>query len=270
MNITKRAPFDVEPDGRTKPTDPRTAAGNKALDDIYALIDASELQERQVGKTAAQVSRMNAEYQIQNDLAKLGVTITEDQEVAIQNLLDEYQAQVKATEELSDQFEKLEQAADQFAEDFGRAFVDSVGSGEDALVSLGRAFKATLLRMAADALIINPLKQIFSPSGGNLFGKALGLFGIPALAEGGPVSAGSPYVVGDGGEPELFVPKSSGIVVPFSKMRGGGTTVTVNQKITLSPDVAPSIAAQIYQAAPLIADEARRRVAEDLAGKIIT
>lgn len=39
-------------------------------------------------------------------------------------------------------------------------------------------------------------------------------------AKGGPVTRGRPYVVGEGGEPELFVPGQSGTVVPFSKMGG--------------------------------------------------
>lgn len=36
---------------------------------------------------------------------------------------------------------------------------------------------------------------------------------IPHLAMGGPVQAGRPYIVGDGGGPELFVPRQSGRVV---------------------------------------------------------
>lgn len=36
---------------------------------------------------------------------------------------------------------------------------------------------------------------------------------IPHLAKGGPVQAGRPYIVGDGGGPELFVPRQSGRVV---------------------------------------------------------
>ena len=37
---------------------------------------------------------------------------------------------------------------------------------------------------------------------------------IPHLARGGPVEAGRPYVVGDGGRPELFVPRTDGHVLP--------------------------------------------------------
>lgn len=46
-------------------------------------------------------------------------------------------------------------------------------------------------------------------------------------ANGGPVSAGSPYIVGERG-PELFVPGRSGTIVPNDKMGGGQTNVVVN------------------------------------------
>jgi len=47
----------------------------------------------------------------------------------------------------------------------------------------------------------------------------------PGRAFGGPVSAGRAYTVGEMG-PELFVPTSSGTIIPNNRM-GGGTTVNV-------------------------------------------
>ena len=50
---------------------------------------------------------------------------------------------------------------------------------------------------------------------------------------GGPVSAGSPYLVGERG-PELFVPSGGGSILPTSALFGGtqqangGTTVIFN------------------------------------------
>jgi len=41
-------------------------------------------------------------------------------------------------------------------------------------------------------------------------------------AIGGPVQAGSPYVVGEVG-PELFVPNTSGTIIPNNKLSGGGS-----------------------------------------------
>jgi hypothetical protein len=50
---------------------------------------------------------------------------------------------------------------------------------------------------------------------------------IPKLAGGGPVSSNRPYIVGEVG-PELFVPSSSGRIVPNNKIGGGGTVINVN------------------------------------------
>ena len=57
---------------------------------------------------------------------------------------------------------------------------------------------------------------------GGIFGSLGGLFG---KASGGPVTGGSPYVVGEKG-PELFVPRTSGSVVPNNAM--GGMTINVD------------------------------------------
>lgn len=50
---------------------------------------------------------------------------------------------------------------------------------------------------------------------------------IPKLAAGGPVSSNSPYIVGEVG-PELFVPSSSGKIVPNNKLSSGSTGTTIN------------------------------------------
>jgi phage-related minor tail protein len=48
-----------------------------------------------------------------------------------------------------------------------------------------------------------------------------------ARANGGPVSSGQTYMVGERG-PELFVPGRSGTIVANDKMGGGNTNVVVN------------------------------------------
>lgn len=48
-----------------------------------------------------------------------------------------------------------------------------------------------------------------------------GVPNIPYLAKGGPAAAGRPYIVGERG-PELFVPNSSGTVVPNHELGGSG------------------------------------------------
>lgn len=63
-------------------------------------------------------------------------------------------------------------------------------------------------------------------------------------AGGGPVSGGTPYVVGERG-PELFVPGSSGSVVPNHALGGGGITlnVTVTNPVASGEQLANELAA---------------------------
>ena len=81
---------------------------------------------------------------------------------------------------------------------------------------------------------------------------------FPARAEGGPVGAGMPYLVGEKG-PELFVPSSYGrIMDAFStskallgnaggSMGGGGSNVTINVSVAPTADKA-SIGQTIVEA----------------------
>jgi len=77
---------------------------------------------------------------------------------------------------------------------------------------------------------VNAIKAVASAGKaiGGAIGGALGFGG--GRATGGPVSAGTAYVVGERG-PELFVPGSSGSIIPNGA--GGGTTInlTVNGAI---------------------------------------
>ena len=55
---------------------------------------------------------------------------------------------------------------------------------------------------------------------------------IGFMQHGGPVYQGRPYVVGEAG-PELFVPRTSGQIVPGAKGRAAAqTTVIVNMPVT--------------------------------------
>jgi hypothetical protein len=60
----------------------------------------------------------------------------------------------------------------------------------------------------------------------NLFGGK-DLPKIPQLAQGGPVNSNSPYIVGEVG-PELFVPSSSGKIVPNNQLSTGSSGTTIN------------------------------------------
>lgn len=85
------------------------------------------------------------------------------------------------------------------------------------------------------------LRGIFNSAGGAL-SDLLGF-----RADGGPVAAGSPYIVGERG-PELFVPNFSGTIVPNHAM-GGGAVFNIDAR-GAEPGVEARIRAVLAQEAP--------------------
>jgi hypothetical protein len=78
--------------------------------------------------------------------------------------------------------------------------------------------------------------------GGGILGDIAGF--VPGLAAGGPVSAGSPYIVGETG-PELFVPTGSGTIMNNNRLGGlgGGGTMNVTVNMPVGSDGADVVAA---------------------------
>lgn len=94
-----------------------------------------------------------------------------------------------------------------------------------------------------------------------------GLFGAPSTAPstpldkkaiGGSVQRGVPTIVGERGA-ELFVPASSGSIVPNNKMGGSGG-VTVNQTVNISTGVAQTVRAEMVQLLPQVVNAAKAGV----------
>lgn len=123
--------------------------------------------------------------------------------------------------------------ASNFARDLGltfsSAFEDAVVGGNslrDVLEGLGK----DLLRIGTRKLVTEPLGKFFEQmvtggggSSGNWISTLVGSFFGGARADGGPVSAGRSYLVGERG-PEMFVPAMSGAIVPNG---AGGTVVNM-------------------------------------------
>jgi len=125
------------------------------------------------------------------------------------------------------------------------SFEDAIFAGEklsDTLRKLGQ----DLLRLAFRQTIVNPLGE----GAGNFINKLLGRAG------GGPVSANTPYMVGEKG-PELFVPSSSGSIVPNGAMSSGsGSGSSVNVTYNIASGVSRA------ELVPILESERKRLKAE--------
>jgi len=122
-------------------------------------------------------------------------------------------------------------------------FEDAILSGQK-LSEVLRAIGQDLVRLVFSNMITQPLA------------KGIGTILSGMRAEGGPVNAGGAYVVGEEG-PELFVPRSSGSIVPngaMSSSGGGSGGVTVNYNIAAGVSRAELV--------PILEQERRRLKAE--------
>jgi hypothetical protein len=132
--------------------------------------------------------------------------------------------------------------------DVGRMISSSF---EDAILS-GQKLGEVVRALGQDLLRLIFRQQITQPLAAGI-GKAL-FAGF--RAEGGPVGAGSAYVVGEKG-PELFVPGASGSIIPNGAASGGG-------KSGPSVNVTYNIASGVSRAdlAPILEQERKRLKAE--------
>ncbi len=123
---------------------------------------------------------------------------------------------------VADKTEELKESWDDLGFVFESAFENAVISGgnlKDVLKGLGDDIQRLLLRRLVTEKISGAVSGIAS----NLFGGF--------KAEGGPVTAGTSYVVGEKG-PEVFVPQTSGTIIP-----SGATTIV--QNFSVMPGMEP-------------------------------
>jgi hypothetical protein len=86
----------------------------------------------------------------------------------------------------------------------------NIVSGLQAFVNASQGLTSIIAGLAGVKGFVNPIGGGF----GGFLAKAVGTFGgMLGLATGGPADGGTPYIVGEQG-PELFVPKTDGVVVP--------------------------------------------------------
>jgi phage-related minor tail protein len=137
--------------------------------------------------------------------------------------------------------------AKDLAHELGLTFTSAF---EDAVIA-GKKFSDVLKSLAQDIAKIILRKTITEPLGKFISTSIEGIF----KADGGPVSGGSPYIVGERG-PELFVPNVSGGIVPNDALAGVGGGVTINQVIHFSANTPAASRDAVYAAAPMIVRQA--------------
>lgn len=138
-----------------------------------------------------------------------------------------------------------------------------VGAMENSITSLvtkGKLnFKGLVDTILSEAVRLTIAKPLIAALTGGAGGFLAGIFGaVGAKADGGPVSGGSPYIVGERG-PELFVPNRTGLIVPNDVMNRGmarqsGENIAVENQNNFQLIPEATIQAQILQAAPMLVE----------------
>lgn len=219
----------------------------------------TEMTDKLVELEAVQ-KRTELAEQVYQDALSRGRQITE----SVQTPLEAYQDQIielnallqngaitqetygRAVKKAGEDFDEATNKAKVNLEEISKNLLQNVQSAladylfdpfADGTKSMGEKFSEMLRRMAAEAASAAIMQHLFGMAngapiegaGGGLFGSLLGgLAGALGFrANGGPVMAGQPYIVGERG-PELMIPSSSGDVVSNRDMGGmAGTTVNM-------------------------------------------
>ena len=156
----------------------------------------------------------------QLDSLKQAAGMARDQARSSAEQSDAVQKQKKQTEDLQALYADLGMT-------IKSGVVDAIQGAVDGTKSLGEVASNVLKNIANKVLDVAINFALFGAMSGTGTGGGLlgGLFGKRAM--GGPVSAGSSYMVGERG-PELFTPKHGGSIVPNNALGGGSTSVVVN------------------------------------------
>jgi hypothetical protein len=207
-----------------------------------------------VTATQITVSATEQMYRAMDDATKTSIQKQVDEWVAFEATIADLlangrispeDASARLAENVAAQFEDIEVTARHIEEKYTqineyaleaargmqRAFADFLFDPfKDGLDGMLAGFITTIQRMVAEAAAAEILTTFFSWAGGALTGAGFAGAGsfvskLGTRASGGPVSGGTPYMVGERG-PEMFIPGTSGQIVPNGAL--GGISLSYN------------------------------------------
>ena len=162
-----------------------------------------------------------------------------------------------AAKEGKNSLKELKTQADMVRDALSSSIESAMMSMIDGTKSVKDAFKAMAVDIIKELYRIYVVQQITGMITGAIGGTGPAPAGsFKPKANGGPVSAGGKYIVGERG-PEVFTPAMAGTITPNS---GGGGETTIVQNINVSTGVQQTVRAEIRQMMPQIASSAKGAV----------
>lgn len=167
-----------------------------------------------------------------------------------ENIVRLTKEQTVVSAQLNKLLDEQSRVAKQAGDVTASAFEDAVFAGNN-LREVIRGLAQDLLRLIFRQQITEPLAKAIGTS--SFFASIFG----GGRASGGPVGAGTAYVVGEKG-PELFVPNASGSIIPNQRLSSGGGMggPTINVSYNISSGVSRG------ELVPILEAERKRLKAE--------
>ena len=193
----------------------------ESLELKYKMIYATEKEQR-LAQISLEYARKRKDVEGQDPLVLKELNKQEE----IAKMFVTMDESAKRTQQVFDSvFGNLSSAIDNFVKTGKLSMKDLTRSIIQDLIAI--QMKAAVMRFlgAAFGLATGP-----NPSNDGWFANVYQATGATGKATGGPVSAGSPYIVGERG-PELFMPSGSGTIIPNNQMGMGSTTNVTNNYI---------------------------------------
>ena len=187
---------------------------DRAAETMAGLQNQLELEQARLDGKGRQVEL----EQRAAEIASQNKNLSEDAVLAVLKQID-------AAKQLVSEQERMKQVFADIGMTIKDGVVDAIGAAVDGTKTLSEVANNMLRNIANRLLDIGMNFLMFGvPTG---VGTGGGLLGGLFRADGGPVSAGSSYIVGERG-PELFTPKSSGMITPNHALGGGTSNIVVN------------------------------------------
>ena len=198
--------------------------------------------------TRSPLEKYQAEIKRLNELLAAGAINQDTYNRAVFQAQGAFNKAVDAGKNAKD---KLKSFGESIGATFANAFqglIDGSRQTKDVLRDLGMQLSSMAINWAFKALFGSIGSTL--GGGGVFLGKLFGGF----RANGGPVSAGRAYVVGERG-PELMVPSSAGSVISNRDIRDGGRSITLHVIGEEGPMFRPTIQAEAEGVAVNVSDK---------------
>ena len=200
-----------------KDRDKARAKTNKLI--TAGLADLTKENELNRAIIAGNEEEFRIKQAVKDKVDEMGLSMKDLNDTQKQRIRDD----VITNKNLKEQARIQKEIADSF-KNMASTIQNDIKDGIRGLIK-GTSTLGDLVNNVADRFLDMALNQALF---GNVGGKDVtgGLFKFLGFARGGRPPVGRPSIVGEQG-PELFVPRSSGTIVPNNKLGGGGSTSVV-------------------------------------------